>query len=1136
MLNNSLYKISDFKKIDPFLMTLTSASNHWMYVSSSGCLTAGRQKAEYALFPYVTDDLLHRNAHFTGPVTIIKVKKDDKYIFWQPFSSHESHYEKQQNLYKNSLGNILVFEEINHTLGLTFIYDWQTSEKYGFVKKSCLTNNSHNSQEVELIDGLKNILPAGIELRTQQEMSNLANAYKISEYNPNSHIALYFMNALLMDRPEPGESLYTNIVWSYYKDQKNISVNEKTINEFLENKQFKSNHLLKGKSGSFLTHIEKNLRPENDIYWYTVADVQKSQTDVTRIISEISDTTKIEQELEESVRKNHSTFEQIIGSADGFQCTRNRINDLHHTANVTYNVLRGGIFFDNYNITKKRFIDFIQNRNTKIFEKYNKHIKALPEIFGIKELKDFGDKIEEPSLKRLCREYLPLTLGRRHGDPSRPWNHFNIKTKDKMGEPILYYEGNWRDIFQNWEALGFSYPQAWESMVCTFLNATSVDGYNPYRITSNGIDWEVSDLDDPWSFIGYWNDHQIIYLLKLLERLNNYDPKLLTQLFKKKIFSYANIPYKLRSFKKIAENPKETIDFDFKEDSIIQNLVEHLGSDGKLVLKSDKTVYHVNMCEKLLVLSLAKICNYVPGAGIWLNTQRPEWNDANNALVGNGASMVTVYYLRRFLDFFQGILNQIDEEDITISTEVWWWFEAVEKIVLDRGNNNHGSFSDKERMLYVSSLGKIFEKYRNKVYLNGFDRTINGSLKKIRKFIITIKISLDQTIKMNKSNNMLFESYNTIKVDVKNQSIDIKKLDLMLEGQVAALSSKVLNPDDTVELLDSLFSSALYRNDMNSFILYPKKKTSSFLQKNIINSNDIKCSELLTQMVKANDFSIIEIDVKGVSRFKPQFRNKFDLGNLLDEMLKLKLHKDLVLKDKELIMRIFEDVFDHRSFTGRSGTMFSYEGIGSIYWHMVSKLLLAIQENFFQANHQQTKNSKVIKSLGALYYRVRNGLSAAKSPEEYGAFPFDPYSHTPSHSGAQQPGMTGQVKEEILTRFGELGCFVESNCIKLDPSLLLPNEFLTKNKTFTYFDVAQHKRELRIKKDQLAYTFCQVPFLYSLSDQDTRIELSIQGESKTNINGNKINQTLSNYIFDRQGKVEQVELYINKKYLLKNIQ
>ena len=45
-------------------------------------------------------------------------------------------------------------------------------------------------------------------------------------------------------------------------------------------------------------------------------------------------------------------------------------------------------------------------------------------------------------------------------------------------------------------------------------------------------------------------------------------------------------------------------------------------------------VIHVNMVEKLLVPVLAKLSNFVPEAGIWLNTQRPEWNDANNALAG----------------------------------------------------------------------------------------------------------------------------------------------------------------------------------------------------------------------------------------------------------------------------------------------------------------------------------------------------------------------------------------------------------------------------------------------------------------------------------------------------------------------
>ncbi len=52
----------------------------------------------------------------------------------------------------------------------------------------------------------------------------------------------------------------------------------------------------------------------------------------------------------------------------------------------------------------------------------------------------------------------------------------------------------------------------------------------------------------------------------------------------------------------------------------------------------------------------------------------------------------------------------------------------------------------------------------------------------------------------------------------------------------------------------------------------------------------------------------------------------------------------LVEEDKDLLLETFEEIFDHKSFTGRSGTFFGYEGLGSIYWHMVSKLLLSVQE------------------------------------------------------------------------------------------------------------------------------------------------------------------------------------------------
>ncbi|MGR5542581.1 hypothetical protein ACPV5V_28945, partial [Vibrio campbellii] len=82
---------------------------------------------------------------------------------------------------------------------------------------------------------------------------------------------------------------------------------------------------------------------------------------------------------------------------------------------------------------------------------------------------------------------------------------------------------NWRDIFQNWEAMALSYPGFIHSFIAKFVNASTVDGYNPYRITKDGVDWELLEPDDPWSNIGYWGDHQIIYLLKFLELADKFD-------------------------------------------------------------------------------------------------------------------------------------------------------------------------------------------------------------------------------------------------------------------------------------------------------------------------------------------------------------------------------------------------------------------------------------------------------------------------------------------------------------------------------------------------------------------------------------------------------------------------------------
>ena len=105
------------------------------------------------------------------------------------------------------------------------------------------------------------------------------------------------------------------------------------------------------------------------------------------------------------------------------------------------------------------------------------------------------------------------------------------------------------------------------------------------------------------------------------------------------------------------KNPKIPLNLTTTGTAKSGNSANQLDADGALLSANKQEIYHVNFIEKVLATVLAKLSNFIPEAGIWMNTQRPEWNDANNALVGNGVSMVTLYYLHRFLKFIQNIME-----------------------------------------------------------------------------------------------------------------------------------------------------------------------------------------------------------------------------------------------------------------------------------------------------------------------------------------------------------------------------------------------------------------------------------------------------------------------------------------------
>ncbi|MFT4937554.1 MAG: hypothetical protein ACI88A_000571 [Paraglaciecola sp.] len=1125
------YAIHNVDRMAPFFVSVISDSDHWLFVSSKGGLTAGRVSPETALFPYITVDNIHESDTHTGSKTLVRVNHNGRQREWEPFNmEHDGRYKINRHIYKNLLGNKLCFEEINHDLQLAFRYTWVTSDRFGFARQCELQNLAEHSTSVDLIDGLQNILPAGTPRFTQTNSSNLVDAYKWSELDEQTGLAFFTLYSGITDRAEPCESLKANTVFCLGLKRPKVLISSEQLDNFRLGKSIHQENHKRGIRGAYMVNVTLELEPLGQQDWQLVANTEQTQSQSAALRRQLGKPTEVAEAISQSVAQGCNELARIMAGGDGFQATAEENVSVHHYANVLFNILRGGAFNDQYYITGEDFADTIKLFNHAVYKRHQKMFADLPEKLNFMQLQLLVEQQNDQQLQRLSSEYLPIIFGRRHGDPSRPWNQFAIKLKDENGKRLQTYQGNWRDIFQNWEALTFSYPEFIESVIGKFVNASTMDGYNPYRVTKEGFDWEVEEPDDPWSYIGYWGDHQIIYLQKMLELSGQFHPERLDQLLHKPIFCYANVPYKIKPFEALLKNAKATVEYDQELADKIEQRVASMGGDGKLVLDANGEVYQVNLLEKLLVPLLSKLGNLVVDGGIWLNTQRPEWNDANNALVGQGLSMVTLYYMRRYVKFLQQLLSST-LPSTTLSSEVARW-AAETALALHNVRQLLGArpLSEVQRYQTLLELGSAASRYRETVYLqNSFSGTVEQSVDQLATMLDDALAAIDHSIATNLRNDGLYNAYNLL--DVKAKSLSVDTLYPMLEGQVAALSAGVIAPQEAVTVLENLFNSDLYRADQHTFILYPDRKLPGFLEKNLVPAKQVEASSLLQQMLANGDTRVILRDVDGQYRFNAEFTNVGDLNQQLD-VLASEYAQELV-SGRGALQAMYEQVFNHQEFTGRSGGMFGFEGLGCVYWHMVAKLLLAVNENFFAAIEQQA-DVATCQRLGRLYYRVREGIGFNKTPTEFGAFPCDPYSHTPKHAGAQQPGMTGQVKEEVLARFAELGIRVRDGAVRFQPNLLRAQEFVTVSQKFRYLDVDGDWQEISVPASGLAFTWSQVPIVYCLDDAaEPSLTITWDDGKQQTLAQLKLSVEQSSELFVRSGRIRQLNLVLTSKLLFK---
>lgn len=1117
-----------------------------MFLSSCGALSAGRQNPDSALFPYYSSDKILDTAHCTGPKTVLRINDDATTqtnqltppSVWEPFSFGSQLSEGcRRNLYKNLMGNRFLFEEINEPLGLTFRYGWTFGKRFGFIRSCELINLIDRSRSIDVVDGFQNLVPSGLGQAFQLQYSNLADAYKKSELLTGSEIAIHYLSSIPTDRAEPSEGLQATIAWQLGLKAPQVSVSAEQLNGIRAGQSLRPEPESRGRRHAYLVSSSLQIEGGGSAEWTIVADTNYDHCRIAELHQAIqrdqdSGRDDLRQDLARDIENTESSLVKIISTADGRQSGADLRRIDRHQSNVLFNVMRGGLPVNGYEVPTSDFRKRVRASNRDLEGCASGFLGSLPDSIGLSDLLDRVAGEKNTDLIRIASEYLPFHFSRRHGDPTRPWNQFSIDLNDESGSPKLAYQGNWRDIFQNWEALSVSFPHYAASMVLRFVNATTADGYNPYRVTESGFEWEVPEPNDPWSNIGYWGDHQIAYLLRLLERAIDSTPERLTSYWTSEQCVYANIPYKIRSYEQICDDPFETIDFDLDLASQVDQRVERIGSDGRLLQDQDEQIVYVSLIEKLLVPALAKLSNFVPGGGIWLNTQRPEWNDANNALVGRGLSVVTACYLRRYLTFLMDCFDGLQRDqliDVRLS-------DLVAQLLVDLGDafesytlNEQACSDDQQRKRMLDTFASAGSRYRQALYQSGLSNNKRAvPISALIRVLSNARDMIDRTIQSNQRPDGLYHSYNLL--ELSEQTASVTHLYEMLEGQVAVLNSGLLSANQSADLLDGLRQSRLYRDDQQSYLLYPDRKLSRFMEKNCIDADSVERSELLTALLKADHSSLIQRDVSGTCHFHGSFRNVNDVNAALDQLAHIDTYRDLVQRERGRIADIWEATFGHRLFTGRSGTFFGYEGLGSIYWHMVSKLALAVVEQCLPLTERlclkdsDTNNERIeLDRLLSHYREIRSGLGIHKSPEQYGAFPQDPYSHTPEGRGVQQPGMTGQVKEDVLARWHELGIRLRRGQLRFDLKLFETHELLTEPTTLDYFDLHGNRVGMDVPAGGFAFTFCQTPVLYRTA-QSGYLRLHQDDGKVTERAEWELTKSESNSILSRTAEIAMIEI------------
>ncbi|HHT39782.1 MAG: hypothetical protein RBS76_04110 [Acholeplasmatales bacterium] len=751
-----MIKIKNYQLKKPFISFLPGIAGLfgkplWSFYANRGQLITsfGYGDKNRAILEFYPANSAYMYERVIGFKTFIKI--DGKYYsFFNKANEHQTLFIERDKV---------AIEELNHELGIKVKITYFTLPNYkiGALSRLVEITNLKENREIEILDGLTQILPSGIDYGGYKAVGNLLQSWM--DVLIKKDFAFYKLRGSTDDSTIVKDVVDGNFFISKVNGKVcPLIVDSKKI--FKHDTNFQTAHGFI--EGFDLNQVTVNQVPSGFV-WFR---------------GEIKD-------------------KLIVESLYGYANDLNAISELAQLVDGNF-------------LTKKSI------ENEKLI---NETIEELDVETNVPILDQYFKQNLLDNLLRGGKPYLFKTkegeinyhlFSRKHGDPERDYNFFYL-------EPNYFSQGNgnFRDVLQNRRNDNFFYPDLKEFNIIHFASFIQKDGYNPLSIEgikflldeekyspgervekylNQGLSQEEAfnklKADIYQSTVsfeanfgeGFWGDH-FTYFYDLIENyLRVYPDKEKEMLFSKKI-PYFQSPVRVK--------PRNEKTFLEKDGKIRQH-------HALLHFESSKwSEVKVNVASKILTLILNKY--YLldnKGLGVMYEADKPGWNDALNglpALFGSGISETIEIY--RLTSYFLKALNKY-KKDIFVIAPLGKMLEEV------KVNQKFES-----RMVLI-------EEYRLKTEENLMSLPSELILEKLE----IIKKELEKAINTAKNLNDIIPTYLTYEVieyKKKDSSRSVTPLKYQLKDKLIFLEAparllKIIERDEAEELYEKVKKSDLY--------------------------------------------------------------------------------------------------------------------------------------------------------------------------------------------------------------------------------------------------------------------------------------------------------------------------------------